>query len=48
MGIYSTQISALERGRENPGYERLLEIAKALDTRLVDLVALAERIAIED
>jgi transcriptional regulator with XRE-family HTH domain len=43
MGIYSTQISALERGQENPGYLRLVELAEALDTTVSELTALADR-----
>jgi transcriptional regulator with XRE-family HTH domain len=48
IGIQSTQVSALERGRENPGYERLIEVAGALETPLTDLVRLAEKLYDED
>ncbi len=48
MGIHSTQISALERGRENPGYARLIEVAEALDTSVAELTGLADHLFAED
>jgi transcriptional regulator with XRE-family HTH domain len=48
LRIHSTQISALERGQENPGYERLVELAEALGTSIADLAELAEKSLAED
>jgi transcriptional regulator with XRE-family HTH domain len=47
MSIYSTQISALERGRENPGYQRLVDLAEALNTSVADLATLADQLCDE-
>jgi len=40
-----TQIGGLERGTRNPSYSTLVRIAAALDTRVGEIVALAERLS---
>jgi transcriptional regulator with XRE-family HTH domain len=43
-----TQIGGIERGTRNPSYTTLIRIAGALEKRLGEIVALADRIAEEN
>jgi transcriptional regulator with XRE-family HTH domain len=40
-----TQIGGIERGTRNPSYTTLLRLAQALNTRVGNLVTLADRLA---
>jgi transcriptional regulator with XRE-family HTH domain len=43
--IHPTYLSGIERGRHNPSWERLCDLATALDVRPSDLALAAEAIA---
>jgi transcriptional regulator with XRE-family HTH domain len=46
-GVHPTWISALESGRSNPAWGTVRRVAGALDVKMLELAALAERIELE-
>jgi transcriptional regulator with XRE-family HTH domain len=42
-----TQVGGIERGTRNPSYATLLRVATALQTRVGEIAALADRLADE-